>query len=1231
MITLSFIRTGIPDTSHISAEWKKNISITSTVKQNHYLVQIEVDVEDSSYRYRALMQRPQLVLKFSLPYFVEFPVGTSCNFQGQTYSLNSPENLKRQGSRKIEYSMTLGTKEDNLANYKLRNSVDGRLKWSMCAKPHEFIEEIIKTLNKRDGEGVWFCNKTNIIEATEKTIEFNHVYCDAALSSIAETFETEYEVIDHGNGTLEITLHKVEYFKTQPLPLSYGRGNGFVPGVGRTTEKEGQPIKRLYVQGGERNIDRSKYGTIFGYFNNPGELRLPKSQTLEYEGREYTTDAQGYYIERSDIVSTAVKEDSLDCSEIYPSYIGKVTGVTNPNPDKNFYDIIDSTIPDNLNFNNYLIAGENMTLIFQSGMLAGREFEVKYKHDDKRWELVPMEEDGIIFPNETFKPHVNTVEPETYAIFGIMLPNEYICDNESKTGASWDMFREGARYLYEHEDQSFTFSGELQGLYAKRHWLEIGGYLKVGAYIHFTDDHFAKDGLDIRIVGVKDYINNPYSPTLEISNSIQSPTTVSSQLQDINNSEVYTDETRRELINFTKRRFRDAKETAEMLAQAALDNFSEGIAPITVQTMSVLIGDESLQFEFLQRFQIGTGIIWTENKTTTPVSYSNTLHKLTSEANLYLRHLTLGIKRISSEPPANSEYKTWKMTAYTSPVLSGEDMAAKGFFLYARCAKEDFNDGKFVLSDKAIAMESENGYYHFLVGILTSMQEGERSYSNLYGFTEILPGRITTDIITSAGGDSYFDLAGNRFKLGNKLAFNLDDDDVLRLSGTMVQSASGSEFPLPCYRGAFSNTTRYYRGDLVSYTSDGVTSMYICKATASSGIINIIPTNEANWDIYAKGVRGLPGEAGKNAPIMTFQGNYDSTAIYYGNSSRVDAVKFGDTYYVAKTTAPNGTTGFAGAEPPNSDYWLSFGASFESVATALLLAEKATIGNWFISGDNIASTHGTINGVESDNFTSPQFRPDVVLDGATGELVLYSDKYPRVRLSNTSVSELFNETLLQEAAINRYFTKSMRPYIPYGGNWYRPTVGILGTISLGHMNEDSVIKIEQFSINFTVPRNSYNPNGVTVNASVNGVDLKITIKKDGVAVTTFSGTSGMSKSAGEVITLSDTSLHTYTVPAGGGNYTLEISLTDIGFMVSNSGELQQFNIQANVKGSYIHGGFNRTVIGNDGIGSFWNNAVFVFSQNGLITRFGNIGFKVSSAGIQRSNNANLENPTWNNL
>ena len=754
MITLYFYQFTTFSVASIPERWREFVSVRPVIHAGRYqyCVMIQVTPEDNSYRYRSLMQKPQLVLKFSMPFFLEFPVGTMCDFQNQRFMLTSPENLKKQGSRNIEYSMTLGTNEDFMSVWKLRNSVDNRLKFSLCAKPHEFIEEIVKNLNKKDKSITWEVGEC--IESNEKTVEFNHAYISAALTDVANVFETEYEVEYIGTERAKIHLRKVEYFKDSPVALSYGRGNGFIPGVGRTSDANGEPVKRLYVEGTTRNIDRSKYGAP--------ELLLPKNQSLEYEGRTYTSSEDGTYIERTDKISDAIKEDSLDCSEIYPSRVGTVSGVISVNPEKNYYDFIDNTIPQTLNFNDYLIAGESMTIIFQSGMLAGdgKEFELKYKHAERRFELVPQDIDGVTMPNETFKPEVG----DTYAIFGCMLPDDYICNNEEKTGASWDMFRAAAKALYECEDQKFTFSGQLQSLWAKRNWLAIGGHLVVGGYVLFTDEQFATEGVKIRIVGIKDFINSPYSPTIELSNAV-SGASVASQLRQIENTEVVIDDTKKSIIEFTKRRFRDAKETIEMLEDAMLDNFTNSISPITVQTMAMLVGDESLQYQFVGIDSNGNSAprsdLFQYDKAKKQLIF--TAHS--ADMNIYLQHLTLGISSISSEHK-DSEYKKWQMKDYTSPVLTD---GSKRYYLYAKCYKTQSLGGELLLSERAIKMEEDSSSYHFLVGVLNSETDNERSFVTLYGFTEILPGRITTDRIVSADGKTFFDLAEST--IGGRIDF----------------------------------------------------------------------------------------------------------------------------------------------------------------------------------------------------------------------------------------------------------------------------------------------------------------------------------------------------------------------------------------------------------------------------------------------------------------------------
>lgn len=775
---------------------------------------LDVQESDSSYRYRSLMSKPQLVLKFSLSEFVEIPVGAWCEYQGVKYKLGSAENIKKNGTRNIEYTLTLGTLEDNMSLYKMRNPVDKRLKWSMCAKPHELVEAIVWNLNQRDGAGVWKVGEC--LDAAEQTVEFNHTYVDAALQDVANKFETEWEINDY-----TISLHKVEYFKDDPLPLAYGKGNGFEPGVGRTTQSDELPIKRLYVQGGDRNIDRSKYGSA--------ELLLPKSQTLVYEGRIYQSDAEGYSIERIDKVSDAVKEDSLDCSEIYPSRVGTVSAVECIDAGKNFYDIIDNSIPAELNFNDYVIEGETATIIFQKGMLAGddKQFEFKYNHSERRFELVPQEIDGVTMPNETFSPAVG----DTYAIFGIMLPDSYICNNTDKTGASWDMFREAARKLYENEDPKFTFTGTLQGLWAKKNWLRVGGRLKVGGYVLFTDEQFAPDGIPIRITGIKEFLTSPYAPVLEISNSV-SGKSVSSQLREIGQNEVATDNSIRNAVSYTKRRFRDVRETMAMLEDSMLDNFTNSINPLTVQTMMMLVGDESLQFRFVASktdlTAVGDGI-----------TYDNTAKQLHIPHG-FIQHMTLGIGTISSSH-ADSEYKVWEMNEYLSPYL---DNGAKKYYLYAKVSRTDTTvKGDFLLSDRAIKMTDVAGYYHLLVGILNSEYDGERSYVSLYGFSEILPGRITTDKIVSSDGKTYFDLLLG--EIGGNIKFIASD-------GSLKDVADLERTDLDYLKEAFKDATTEIDGGVAL---SGFVGVRDALKNVIAALCGYNPTSEDDYPLIFAGAQ----------------------------------------------------------------------------------------------------------------------------------------------------------------------------------------------------------------------------------------------------------------------------------------------------------------------------------------------------------------------------------------
>ena len=431
---------------------------------------------------------------------------------------------------------------------------------------------------------------------------------------------------------------------------------------------------------------------------------------------------------------------------------------------------------------------------------------------------------------------------DTYAVFGCMLPAAYIRNDTDKSGASWDIFRAAVKYLFDNEEDKFSFTGELDGIWAKKDWTNIGGKIRLGGFVSFTSEQFQKQGALVRITGIKDYVNKPHCPKIELSNETVG-TGVASSLNTLAAQEVAVEESRRDAIQFTKRRFRDAKETMQMLSEALLDSFTEGISPIAVQTMQMLVGDESLQFRFVSSAANPVQVAHA-------VAYDSEAKTLTAAAGI-IQHLTLGIGSLApSHDP--SEYRYWQLEEYTSARL---DDGAKKYYLYAKVKSSgsagsvSSSGNSFLLSETAIGLEQVTGHYHLLVGILNSEYAGERSFVPLYGFTEILPGRVTTDRVVSEDGGNYFDMAANAMKLGDALDFNSAGDGKLRIKGTIVQSQSGDESYVGCYRGVFDLAVTYYNGDEVTYTDNGITSMY--RMVSDTPCRGIAPTSTLHWQVIA--------------------------------------------------------------------------------------------------------------------------------------------------------------------------------------------------------------------------------------------------------------------------------------------------------------------------------------------------------------------------------------------
>lgn len=680
--------------------------------------QINLPTSENSYHEVSVGAIPKLVVETTSDKILTIPLGVHCSFRGEKFYLFTAPEVVKQSSREYRYTITFYGEAQSLSTRKFKFLVekpsDTRLKFSLSGTPRFFLEQIIR--NMGEGWKIGAC-----IEAPAQSLSFNHEDCLSVLSRLAEAFRTEWYV--QGK---TLNLGKVEGDQKNAIPLSYGKGRGILPGMSVESDNDHIPVGKLYIQGGERNIDPSSYGSR--------TLHLPKGARVTFEGRTYVSDAKGESLTIEGVAMDGRREDSFDGTSVYPHRVGVVSKVERTKD--GHYDIFDKDC--NVDYSKYRIAGEKATITFQTGRLAGRSFDLsqdadtlKYDHATKRFQLVSIEEDGLTLPEpSTFYPAVG----DKYAVFGVRLPSEYIATAEE------ELMKSAARYLHEELRPKVTYKAELDGIYAQKNWGSIGSKLNLGQFVHLTDTSLGVDD-KVRITGIRTSLSKEYKPRITLSNNVQAPS-FASTIGKLESEEVKRSEEIREVRRESSRSLSQATAVTGGLIEALKDRFTDGISPLMVKTMQLLVGDPSLQFLFVKSPTSGEAI-------SLDLSYDEGRELLSVGAG-FLRHMTLGIKSVSSSH-ALSEYRVWKLAKYEYSVRKD----IKNIYLYA-CCEESTDVGHFEAREEAVSNMQDGGMYYFLVGILGPLPD--RSFTRLYGFTEILPGQIRTEKIATPDGTAFFDL-----------------------------------------------------------------------------------------------------------------------------------------------------------------------------------------------------------------------------------------------------------------------------------------------------------------------------------------------------------------------------------------------------------------------------------------------------------------------------------------
>ena len=692
---------------------------------------LSLPTTENSYHEESLGAVARLVVETKSGSVLNIPLGSWCMWRGEKYVVYTAPEVVKQSTLECSYTITLYSEAQRLSMTKFKFIIDTprdvRLKFSLSGTPRFFLEQIIRCLG--DGWSIGSC-----LEAPAQALSFSHEDCLAALSRVAEAFKTEW----HISGRV-LHLGKVNGRKEEALPLSYGKGNGLLPGLSVQQDGDHIPAGRVYVIGGARNIDPSSYGSR--------SLRMPKSSRLSYGGRVYLSDDKGEVLSVEGMSLDNRAETSYDGSGVYPHRVGRVSSVVRTTQGN--YDVIDKDC--DVDYSKFRIAGEKAVITFQSGRLAGRSFDIaqdekalKYDHATKRFQLVSVEEDGLRLPEpKTFYP----AEGDTYAVFGIKLPAQYIDKAER------ELMEAAARYMHEKIEPRVTYRAELDGIYSSKNWTSIGGKLKLGAMVHLTDSSLGIDDY-VRISSIHTPLSKERKPKLTLSNAIVLPSLASTigrlEAEEVSRS-VEVDRVGRE----AQRSMEQAMQHSTLVVAALSDRFTREISPVAVQTMQLLLGDQRTQLRFVSPSPWQP--VWLKQRSVVVLPEG------------VIEHQTLGLPAtISSAEPTR---KRWTLSRLESPHL-GE--AGKPYYIYAQVPK--FGDrGAYRIEEYHLPFESST-HYHLLLGTLSSSDaSGSRSFARLYGFTEVLPGQMRTERIASPDGTFVLDLVGKqiitpslRFSSGGK-------------------------------------------------------------------------------------------------------------------------------------------------------------------------------------------------------------------------------------------------------------------------------------------------------------------------------------------------------------------------------------------------------------------------------------------------------------------------------
>lgn len=650
---------------------------------------------------------------------LQFLIGDKIVLFGRDYTLNNLARETKKGERIYMYEIQWeGSQYDLMrANYSVNvdttsNAVQDLSGESLTGDLEMFLTVLLSNI-ERVFPGKWALG-TYPQNTDTKTITFGETdNCLTVLQMLCSEsyYNAEFNIAIDQSGDRVLNIEEVS--NIFPQTLYYGKGKGLYE-LFRDKSSNSNIVTRLNVYGSNKNINTSKY--------RASRLCLPNKE----KGESYLENAPS-------IATYGIWEQTKIFEDVFPHRTGTVTSLGG-------FELYfhDSSMDFNLNEVDvngdtlYLIPGSSPKIHFNTGNLAGYEFEIEsYFQTLKSFQIKPFtDENGYRFPSETDAAFQISVGDE-YVLTNIFMPQSYIDTAETLLQIK------GGNHLAKYCNPWITYGLNIDPIFLRDVLAADpdSNIIWVGDLIHVVDSAMQINKF-VRVKSFTRDLINVFKYDITISDiPVSLNSIIDNLVHQVANIQNAVGLNRLNDPSRARRNFRNAQDVVDLVFDPLGEYYPSKIPLMSIDVNHLSIGAKYTSFSV-------DSLIFL-------VNYNGEKNRVKYNSGT-LNHYSI---------LTNGAPTIWNISSGDVVMLTDG-----GYYVYAKCNKSS-TSGTVYFSSTKILVDENSSYYHFLLGYLNPVgTHNERALALLFGFSTINGRYINTGRIQSILGTHYFDIDTGEMK-----------------------------------------------------------------------------------------------------------------------------------------------------------------------------------------------------------------------------------------------------------------------------------------------------------------------------------------------------------------------------------------------------------------------------------------------------------------------------------